>query len=311
MKTKLITEANEILQGTLNDDDLTQIDVISRLLEEKRKTLNDINQQVLSLCNVETIEIEIEESEEIVEKIVKCRRNIEEATRRNNENQSTLVSQPSTMNGYGLQPTHTQAKARLPKLPLPKFKGDVTDWTSFWDSFKSAVHSNVQLSNIDKFNYLNSLLEGTAARTIQGLTLSEANYNSAIEILQERFGRPQQIISAHMDEILKIQACPSERASSLHFVYDISVHVRGLALLGVSSEQYGSLLIPIVMSKLPNDIRLQIARKATSEVWKMEDLLDMIKKEIQAREASEQIKVNEGRKHQFQATQGAPRPRMH
>ena len=126
VKTKLITEANEILQGTLNDD-LTQIDVISRLLEEKRKTLNDINQQVLSLCNVETIEIEIEESEEIVEKIVKCRRNIEEATRRHNENQSTLVSQPSTTNGYGHQPTHTQAKARLPKLTLPKFKGDVTD----------------------------------------------------------------------------------------------------------------------------------------------------------------------------------------
>ena len=111
VKTKLITEANEILQGTLNDDDLTQIDVISRLLEEKRMTLNDINQQVLSLCNVETIEFEIEESEEIVEKIVKCRRNIEEATRRHNENQSTLVSQPSTTNGYGHQPTHTQAKA--------------------------------------------------------------------------------------------------------------------------------------------------------------------------------------------------------
>ena len=62
---------------------------------------------------------------------------------------------------------------------------------------------------------------------VQGLTLTEANYDSAIKLLQDRFGRPQQIISAHMDELLKIPACFSDRMSSLHEVYDkITVHVR-------------------------------------------------------------------------------------
>ena len=42
-----------------------------------------------------------------------------------------------------------------------------------------------------------------AARTIQGLTLTEANYDATIKLLQERFGRPQQIISACMDQLLK------------------------------------------------------------------------------------------------------------
>ena len=73
--------------------------------------------------------------------------------------------------------------AKLPKLVLPKFRGEVTNWCSFWDSFNSAVHVNPGLSKIDKFNYLNSLLEGNAKRAIQGLTLSDANYDSAIEIL--------------------------------------------------------------------------------------------------------------------------------
>ena len=70
-----------------------------------------------------------------------------------------------------------------------------------------------------------------------------------------------------MDEILKIQACTSNRTGQLRYVYDkISVHVRGLTALGVSSEQYGSMLISIIMSKLPSDICLEIARKSKGDV---------------------------------------------
>ena len=60
--------------------------------------------------------------------------------------------------------------------------------------------------------------------------------------------------------------------------------------MGVSSKEYGSLLIPIIMSKLPSDVRLQISRKSTNEVWKIDELLDTIKSEIDAQEASEGMK---------------------
>ena len=74
----------------------------------------------------------------------------------------------------------TAPKLLLPKLVLPKFKGDVKDWTSFWGSFNSSVHKNREIPKVDKFNYLNSLLEGAAFRTIQELPLSASNYDSAI-----------------------------------------------------------------------------------------------------------------------------------
>ena len=99
-----------------------------------------------------------------------------------------------------------------------------------------------------------------------------------------------------MDEMLKIQASINERPSSLRFVYDkISVHIRGLASLGISSNSYGSLLIPIIMQKLPQEIRLEIARISTSDVWKIQELLDTIKKEIEAREASEEVQTRDSR----------------
>jgi len=119
---------------------------------------------------------------------------------------------------------------------------------------------------VDKFNYLHSLLEGPAARTIQRLPLNKINYASAIKLLQDRFGKPQQIISAHMEELIKILPCTGEKPSSLRYVFDkINVNVRGLSAMVISSAQYGSLLIPFIMSKITPELRLRIARETKKD----------------------------------------------
>ena len=83
-------------------------------------------------------------------------------------------------------------KVKLPKLSLPHFSGNVTKWTTFWDSFESAVHNNDDLTDVDKFNYLRSFLECTAYEAIYGLTLSSANYQEAIDVLHKQFSDKQE-----------------------------------------------------------------------------------------------------------------------
>ena len=85
---------------------------------------------------------------------------------------------------------------------------------------------------------LNSLLESPAARTIQGLSFTEVNYNSAIEILQERFRGPQQIFQPTWTDCSNYQAVMrTQRSISLRFVYDkISVLVHGMSSLGIASD---------------------------------------------------------------------------
>ena len=59
---------------------------------------------------------------------------------------------------------------------------------------------------------------------------------------------------------MKIPACNGDKPSQLRFIYDkLQVHVRGLESLGVTSTQYGSLLIQVIMAKLPAEVRVQIA----------------------------------------------------
>ena len=158
------------------------------------------------------------------------------------------------------------------------------------------MDNNPGLSVIDKFNYLNSLLERPAARSIQGLPLSEKSYVAAKEILNERFGKTQTIISAHMEKLLQVQKCSGEKASQLRLVYDkIHANIRGLEALGVKVEEYGSFLIPVIMAKLPSEVRLQIARATTRDVWKVDELLQVIKCEVEARELSDTVRVSESR----------------
>ena len=300
--TKLTNEVAAIFeQPELDAKTRDRLQRIDTILTQKMDLLDQLNDQIIAVCKVEEIEKEIGDAEDLKMRIMDARADISTKTTpptlvTTNPSETTPPPAPQQGNHSpsisGSNQTTLQAK--LPKITLPKFNGEITNWISFWDSFNSAVHANTSLSRVSKFNYLNSLLEGVAKRAVQGLTLSDANYDAAVEILEQRFGKPQQIISAHMDEILKIPQCTSDRPASLRLVYDkLSVHVGGLKSLGVSSEQYGSLLIPIVMSKLPNDIRLQIARNTTSEVWKIEELTERIRIEMEAREASERVKAVE------------------
>ena len=138
------------------------------------------------------------------------------------------------------------------------------------------------------------MLEGQAAQAIQGLTLSESNYQLAVEILHERFGKTQQIISAHMDELLKLPTCTWDKPGQLRIIYDkIKINVRGLESLGVKAEQYGSFLIPVIMSRLPAEVRLHVARVSTKDVWEINELLKVIQAEVEAREMSDTIKIQE------------------
>ena len=100
---------------------------------------------------------------------------------------------------------------KLPKLTLKEFDGDETTRGTFWDSFESAIHGNPKLSAIEKFNYLHSLVKGSAAEVIAGLALTSSNYEEAVTLLKKQFGNKQQQINKHMEVLLNLEPVTSSR----------------------------------------------------------------------------------------------------
>ena len=166
---------------------------------------------------------------------------------------------------------------------MKKLSGDLKEWQSFWDSFSPAVHTNKALKNVDKFNYLKSLLEGAALSDITGPAMTEPNYANAVDILKERFGNKQLIISSHMEALLKLKPVTAlSDIKGMRAVLDkVEIQVRGLQALGIESDQYGALLIPIFMEKLPDELRLIVSRDHKDD-WKLDSVLQAVKSEGEA-----------------------------
>ena len=136
---------------------------------------------------------------------------------------------------------------------------------------------------------------GPAESAITGLPLTEKNYETAIDILRDRFGKPQLLMSNHIDALLKLPIVSSVREmKNLRDLYDkIEINIRSLKALGIESESFGNLLVPVVMEKIPSELRLIISRKfGSKETWDLDVLLNALKSELEARERCNAVKTS-------------------
>ena len=184
-------------------------------------------------------------------------------------------------------PVSTFQSNRLPKLVLPSFNENPLEWQSFWDAFRSAVHDNSSISDVQKFNYLRAQLRDGAERVIAGLPLTSANYAKSIQLLKDRFAQPHKIINAHMEALLNLPS-PTNHLSRLRLFYDsVETHIRGLESLGKKTETYGDILVPIIQKKLPNGIKRNLARQNGNKEWQLDNLRKAILNEIEILEAGQ------------------------
>ena len=79
---------------------------------------------------------------------------------------------------------------------------------------------------------------------------------------------------------------PRNEIKSLREFHDaIENHVLGLLALGWTTESYGTLLVPMVLRKLPVDTRKNLAREHSNLEWMIDELRTSIAREIRVLEA--------------------------
>ncbi|XP_038118287.1 uncharacterized protein LOC119769527 [Culex quinquefasciatus] len=93
--------------------------------------------------------------------------------------------------------------------------GNLREWVTFRDTFKSLIHRNSKLTSMDKFTYLQSSLSGPALLEISGIDLSEENYSVAWNALEEEYGNKKLIVKAHLDVILDLEPLTKESYDGL------------------------------------------------------------------------------------------------
>lgn len=278
-----LTRAVKSLEHMLSIKKCDKFDIEEGLktLNERYAALKEAQQAVESLLPDEELDADIEEACLIFEHVADVRKT---ASRKLSSIGNEDLSETGSVS------VHQTAK--LPKLELPTFNGDVTQWPSFWDKFQATVH-NSNLPDVTKFTYLQSLLVGDAKKAVEGLSLTSAHYDIACSLLRKRFGRREKVVFSHIQGLLNVSSSgKGSRLSQLKSLQDqILVHVRSLEALEVSGSTYGIVLTPLVLSRLPSDVRLEWARKGEEKEGDLQYLLEFLDAEVYRRERAEPLQV--------------------
>ena len=280
--TKLLGKAH----GLVNDDgvvsDKHTLKGVLESMNYKLDVIKDLDYQILDHTADDALEQAIIEADDYVEVTQSKIRSLYVTLGLTN------VESDSNRNDGTLNASYTQStprKVNLPKLQLPKFDGNILKWTPFYDAFCAAVHNDNHLDNIQKFQYLCSTLSGEAAHAIEGLPLTNSNYDEALSVLKKRYGQPHKIIASFMKALWELPK-PNDNLDNLEEFYNnLETYIRGLRSLGKTEDTYGDLLIPIIFEKLPAQLKTQISRDHGDKAWTLKELREAIYKEIQATEA--------------------------
>ena len=170
-------------------------------------------------------------------------------------------------------------------VKIPTFNGDLMKWRAFWELFSVSIHSNSRYANVQKFVILKSHLSGTAEKAIDGIPVSGDGYLTAVDILQKRFQREDVERENHMKQILDTPTVHSgsDLKGMRSLVDHLSAHTRALLLLGVTTDSFSCLLLPVMKDKIPESWRLEWVRQEKSSY---EDFLAFLEKEVTLRESA-------------------------
>ena len=175
--TKTMGKIDDILGA--GSPDTSTLSLMKLTLQEKLETIKVLDSEIVELIDDEAaVTTEIEQTDGYRETIHSSLLKIEKALGKIVAPPTAATTTPSTS-----ATTPTTSRVKLPKLKLRPFGGELTQWTSFWESFEAAVHTNPDLTSVEKFNYLSSVLERSAREAISGLSLTTTNYEEAISTL--------------------------------------------------------------------------------------------------------------------------------
>ena len=274
--TKLLNEIKSKIPNAEAEKD--RLLTLKSCVERKASTLSGLDEEILEELDDEAMMVEV----------------IEAAEQLQNQIQSVIIQIKTALKvdeqKPDIKPALREKKKRmnLPKYTVEDYYGDPKKWRTFRDSFNVAVMKDDELSDVEKFHYLRGYLKGEALLAIEGLEVTNENFQEAYQILEKRFGNKQMIVNSHMEEFCAINKVEDkDDTKGLRKVYDkVEMNLRSLRALSVDPNQYGSLLVPILKNRLPEDVVLLLSRKFDSsvELWEVDQMMKELRLEIEARE---------------------------
>ena len=169
----------------------------------------------------------------------------------------------------------TDVKVKLPKLTITKFKGTSLDWMRFWNQFTAEIDST-KIAGVSKFSYLKELLDPKVKPLIDGLPFTSEGYERAKNILQTKFGKTSEVITAHVRGIMDLPTVNGSNPAKIHdFFEKLVTHVQAVETMGKLKTING--YVRLLLDRLPG-IRSDLVRDDVNWTnWEFPHLVEALR----------------------------------
>ena len=191
-------------------------------------------------------------------------------------------------------------RVKLPKLSITKFNGPVIDWTRFWNQFSTEIDT-AKISNVSKFSYLKELLDSKVRLLIDGLPFTSEGYERAKNILQTKYGKTSEIVTAHVKGIMDLPAINGSNAAKIHEFYQkLLTHVQAMETMGKLKTING--YVRLLIDRLPG-IRSDLVRDDDQwHAWEFPQLVEAIRRWTERNPIPEEGKEHSTPHRRFERT---------
>ncbi|MCP4460697.1 MAG: DUF1759 domain-containing protein [Cytophagales bacterium] len=145
---------------------------------------------------------------------------------------------------------------KLPQLTISPFDGNILKFPEFFETFENSIHKS-NLAPVLKFTHLRTLLRGRALDAIEGISITNDNYELALKILDEKFGDKEVLRDKLYGQLRNIFPVKSGKQIELRsFVDKLEKVLRQLDKLGEQVEQPS--IVSLINGKLPIHLLIKL-----------------------------------------------------
>ena len=162
--------------------------------------------------------------------------------------------------GQNCQPIGLSYQRDLQRIPLPECNGNEKEFSQWWSTFNTLVHSTNLPVDI-KFLHLKNCLKEKTVILLQDVEHDEAGYGSVVQQLHERFGGERRRITGRLSELDNFKPIQEGEILKLRdFVYLINKIMLNMQRSGCEGELGSGSLYFTMKRKLPDSLLIRYHR---------------------------------------------------
>ncbi|XP_043469701.1 uncharacterized protein LOC122503290 [Leptopilina heterotoma] len=185
--------------------------------------------------------------------------------------------------------SRSTSAVQLPRITLPTFSGNYSEWLAFRDLFYSLVIENNSISDVERLHYLKLSLRDEALIFAQNQPGTSANFQIIWKNLESRYNNCKALINEYLKKIVEIPDITSDWLNSLKNMRNVIITVTtALTNLKRPIDEKNDLSVFLLINKLDKFSRDQweLVSSDSTDPPSLDQFIKFLDARIRALEAS-------------------------